>query len=416
MCDCGCAANCGCNITALTKGEKGDPGADGAAGTVTVVYETTTTEASTIEFVGDGWTVTDAGGGVTEVSYTEDNSILIANTVFVNKYGNDATGLVERFDKPFLTITAAVTAARTAWNDAARGPHARKKIIVESGYYEEDVMWLFPYIDYDFGNSTIVGLFTDHFTAPVTPVTFTANPDNDFTVKIFGNAKFESLTDAYSVNFTLTDTNTRLLCQCDTLHSSVDDCISMVDGYGRFICNEIYNTNTAPGAELSHCIQLAQGAWVVGPWSKSTLDIVGARIFQNGNVSATTIGCWISAGDSTSVCNQTLNLINCIVVNNMGGEEETDNQKFSAIGIATNGFRQPGTVINLYNTTLYSKNGKSVFVEGSALKANVEVNYYMVNCANVGTLNESPDANHTLVENMKTTGLIVDANVVPIIP
>lgn len=57
---------------------------------------------------------------VTVVSYNEcdcetpevvDTSINVANTLFVSKDGNDSTGLRERFDKHFLTITAAQTSA-----------------------------------------------------------------------------------------------------------------------------------------------------------------------------------------------------------------------------------------------------------------------------------------------------------------
>jgi hypothetical protein len=35
----------------------------------------------------------------------------VQNTTYVMKNGSDITGLVERFDKPFLTIQAAVDAA-----------------------------------------------------------------------------------------------------------------------------------------------------------------------------------------------------------------------------------------------------------------------------------------------------------------
>ncbi len=38
-------------------------------------------------------------------------SITVANTIFVAKNGNDSTGLIERLDKPFLTVTAAQAAA-----------------------------------------------------------------------------------------------------------------------------------------------------------------------------------------------------------------------------------------------------------------------------------------------------------------
>ena len=54
---------------------------------------------------------------------------LVANTIFVSKSGNDSTGLVERMDKPFLTISAAITACNVAF--ASRTVSSRVKIIVE---------------------------------------------------------------------------------------------------------------------------------------------------------------------------------------------------------------------------------------------------------------------------------------------
>jgi hypothetical protein len=54
------------------------------------------------------------------------------------KNGDDATGLVERLDKPFLTIAAARTAATTAF--PTRSNAARINIVVEAGTYSENII------------------------------------------------------------------------------------------------------------------------------------------------------------------------------------------------------------------------------------------------------------------------------------
>lgn len=51
-----------------------------------------------------------------DMNYLETQlSSYVENTVFVMKNGDDATGEVERFDKPFLTIQAAYNAAQASW-------------------------------------------------------------------------------------------------------------------------------------------------------------------------------------------------------------------------------------------------------------------------------------------------------------
>lgn len=53
----------------------------------------------------------------------------VRNTVYVMKNGDDSTGLVERFDRPFLTINAAISAAVASGGD--------KTVIVHPWYYNE---------------------------------------------------------------------------------------------------------------------------------------------------------------------------------------------------------------------------------------------------------------------------------------
>ena len=78
-----------------------------------------------------------------------------ANTVFVSKNGVNATGLVERMDKPFLTIAAALSAA-LAYYTGGNAPSATNRILIKvfSGNYTEQIT-LSNFIDYDLGDAVI---------------------------------------------------------------------------------------------------------------------------------------------------------------------------------------------------------------------------------------------------------------------
>ncbi len=63
---------------------------------------------------GDVWTLVDDAtgeGAWSPAAVTGLTSLPVNNTAHVNKGGNDGTALIDRFDKPFLTIQAAITAA-----------------------------------------------------------------------------------------------------------------------------------------------------------------------------------------------------------------------------------------------------------------------------------------------------------------
>ena len=80
------------------------------------------------------------------------SAITIANTVFVSKNGSDSTGVVERLDLPFSSITAATTAA-LAYYTGGTAPSATNRILIKvfSGNYTERIV-LRNYVDYDLTN------------------------------------------------------------------------------------------------------------------------------------------------------------------------------------------------------------------------------------------------------------------------
>lgn len=82
-------------------------------------------------------------------------SIPVFNTLFVSKNGSDATGLPERFDKPFLTIAGA-RASAIAFFVGAKLPSVKNRILIKvfSGDYSETIT-LDNFIDYDLSDITI---------------------------------------------------------------------------------------------------------------------------------------------------------------------------------------------------------------------------------------------------------------------
>lgn len=112
-------------------------------------------------------------------------SIPVKNTVFVMKNGSDSTGLVERFDKPFLTIAAA-RAAVSAYYTGPTAPSATNRVRIEvySGTYTETIT-LDTYVDYDLKDIVL------RQTSPGALISDNGVPVNSM---IFGCAKLVSTT------------------------------------------------------------------------------------------------------------------------------------------------------------------------------------------------------------------------------
>lgn len=360
-------------------------------------------QRSVLNFVGERVTVADTP---TATVVTLDSSISVANTAYVMKNGSDATGIVGRFDKPFLTIVSAVNAIRTSYPDAVRTPSNRFKVIVQDGTYNENTIFLYPYIDFDFGNSVLIAHLTDNF---IGTVTYSVNVNKDFTTKIYGNARlFKGSTSVLTL--LVVNPVSRILVQCDTISSNADDAVATFGGYLKIICNQIYQDSA--NNVYGHAVELQQNSTVAGIFPKSTLDIVGATIYMLNNTVASTINFGNIGVVNTPDLDQTLNLYNCTVINDLGGAP--NNKAFSAISCGTTHSCQVGSKLNLYNTVLYSKFGKSIFVSNLQARAHLDVYYYGTNCGNNAPYIATVDANHTLLQ--KITTLLVDSNVNPIIP
>ncbi len=111
---------------------------------------------NTVVAQGTNITVTSSTAGDGTVTYTVNGlspTVQIANTVFVAKNGNDSTGLIERLDKPFLTVAAA-RAAIAAGYTGGSAPSATNRIrmVVFSGLWTEAIN-LLNFVDYDLNDA-----------------------------------------------------------------------------------------------------------------------------------------------------------------------------------------------------------------------------------------------------------------------
>lgn len=233
-------------------------------------------------------------------------TINVANTVFVMKNGNDSTGLVERFDKPFLTIAAARTAALAFFT--SRTQTSRVKIIVESGNYTETIT-IYDFIDYDLGNSVITAPVGGHCISD-NGSAYTATTSGFFTSVITGNAKFVS-TNALHGGLSIMSTNSanlKLYLQCDQITSSTYEAIIMGTGYAVVYANKIYNGNAV--SALYQCIDLAtDDSYDVTP----TLEVYNAKIYTNQSGSINSCIEFSNANPTLNTDNSKIMLVNCEV-------------------------------------------------------------------------------------------------------
>lgn len=287
------------------------------------------------------------------------NAIVVQNTAYVMKNGSDTTGLVERFDKPFLTIGAAIAALNTAF--PTRTIISRVQVIVEDGTYVENIN-LQKYIDLYLGNSVIDGYISDN------NVDFGAVNDGIWHNIIYGEAQLKRNTIGgnFGQSVILTKGNNNVLINCDLISCSINDAVAMLGGYCKIICNNIQGLST----ELpSHnAINMA-----VFSDQRCILEVVGSNI-------ETYLGGLSPTIDFAGVFPQTLKLINCYIktrINNLGSSSAITSGRTST---SNNG------ILYLYNTTIYSENGNSIEVLNSFGICDLTVYSIHSNIANTVTI------------------------------
>lgn len=163
------------------------------------------------------------------LSEVPSNAINVANTVYVMKNGNDSTGLVQRFDKPFLTINAAINAADTYFT--SRTNEDRIKIIVYNGIYDEEVT-LKNFIDLDLNDCTLINDSGGNYSAIIkdNAQTFSKVSVNDVNVYITGNANLITYSTHTDIQYPLQlNGNGTFIITLNSIISNVGECV-LCDG------------------------------------------------------------------------------------------------------------------------------------------------------------------------------------------
>lgn len=307
----------------------------------------------------------------------------VYNTVYVMKNGNDTTGLVERFDKPFLTINAAMTAALAYFT--SRTVTNRVRIVVESGTYVENIV-LKEFIDFDLGDSVIEGYITDN------NIDFGVISDGFWHCIIYGKATLQKTNagGTYGQSLIFFNSNNNILVNASLIVSTMDDAIAMIGGYARIYADYIQGKSTI--AASHNAINMA----VDDASTRCVLEVYNATIdtFSGGRSPAI---------DFASSVEQTLSLINCIVRTTINNATCS-----SAISVG----RTSGSTLSnlrLYNSTIYASQPISGTTGGGCIYVanNCSINVYYIG-SNVG--NKPNILVGTGIINTYISTLLIDAN------
>jgi len=327
----------GTSITAVDDGLSKTNITVQAYNTITDEGGSPLTQRSVLNFVGNGVVAVD---DTTRTNVTISVAV-IQNTVYVMKSGSDSTGLVERFDKPFLTITAARVAALAYYT--SRTENERVKIIVESGLYTEGII-IYDFIDYDLGNSVIAPTALNVSCIADTGSSYTPTTVGKFTSMIYGNATFnsENILSPPSTYYGLgiesaNSTNLNLYLQCNQINTMYYDAIYMKTGKATVYANYIYNS--VGDTNFYNVIRLSSGAS-----NPPTLQVFNAVIYNNQTSGLVLNSCVFFENSSGSAVNK------CMLTNCQLGSYSSSN---GAISCGVNNALGIGQ-ITLNNTTIFT--------------------------------------------------------------
>lgn len=189
----------------------------------------------------------------------------VYNTVYVSDNGSDSTGLVQREDKPFLTLAAARTAALTL------SPTSTKRIliVVLSGIYTEQLV-LANYVDWDLGNSIIDlqagALYTiDDLNVACDSI-------------IYGNSKISRSTAGTLGCIRTQNASTNLRVYCDRITGSraTSAEILCTNGSQSIFVNDTVDSSSA--GNVVQCTAGIQNVTILGKGNITSSDATGASI------------------------------------------------------------------------------------------------------------------------------------------
>ena len=302
--------------------------------------------ATEIDFVGAGVTATIAGSIVTvNIPGAGLSALSINNTVFVDKtYGNDATGVCERMDKPFLTVAAARTAA-IAFFVAGDAPSATNRVLMklQPGLYSEQIL-LRNFFDWDLTNSVI--------TSAVDTISDNGGQLNVNSI-IYGNANITS-TDAAVVSIRGEGSFVRLFCDVLTGQGASSSVIVEASTL-------IIDTRSITSVSES-CVQLTSGTLTINSCTaaRGSTAGTGSNCVRAAAGNLTLNDCIVSSSLNSSV----------VCTNTSAANTKYNSTRIVATGTNSSGISDTagvGTTV-LKNVTIIATGTGASIVAGSTVK------------------------------------------------
>ena len=280
-------------------------------------------------------------------------AITVKNTVFVQKNGVDNTGLVERFDKPFLTIGAAVTAALAAFT--SRSSTNRILIKVESGLYNETI-YLYNFIDFDLGNSVISNSNASRSSISSQNGTFTTVGIGEYNCIIYGNAQLLNTYSNLGIGL-YTPNNIKLLINLASITCTSGEPLAIGNGANVLLhCNVLKSAN-AQNSAIIQAIQMFIDTGLEAT-EAATLEIHGCKISNTYASNQTGVITASFSNVLNSGKQHKLTLVSCEVINNSTGS--------SSINTYDDGSQFYGNLLLILKDTIIynSGTGESIKVLG----------------------------------------------------
>ena len=257
--------------------------------------------------------ISDSGGTGTWVSQSSltgitggSSAATVANTVFVSKNGSDSTGLIDRLDKPFLTISAATTALNNAYPVSARTSTTRYLVKVFSGYYTERIV-LSNYTDYDLSDTILDVVSGANYTID----------DNNVACNsiIYGNSQIKRSTAGTLGCVRTQHSATTLTVYADNIISNIGTAIECSNGVQNIIVSSGITSigvgvASYGGTQTIKCNNItatSYGVWCTG----------GTQTIY-GNVSSTSTSAVVSDGGTQSIYGNVSCSADTAVVSNSG--------------------------------------------------------------------------------------------------
>jgi len=248
--------------------------------------------------------------GIPGVTAPAIPNLPVNNTVYVMKNGNDSTGLVQRFDKPFLTIAAATTAALAFFT--VRSSTERVKIVVESGYYNETV-FMHDFIDYDLGNSVISNTLSSRASLSDENGTFSAVGEGEYNCIIHGNAQLLNTYGVLGIGI-YQKKGSKVFANITSIKCSSGEPVAIGNGSNLLLHCNILKSENSQNSLIIQAIQMFIDTGLEAT-NAATLEIHGCKIMNTAIGNQTGVATCTFSSALNSGKEHKLVLVDCEVIN-----------------------------------------------------------------------------------------------------